>query len=136
MPRSMSSTRRAAFSLVEVVASVLLVGTLLTAVLTAHRRAAGQYREAERRLEAIGALEGLLEARSGGDAGELMLARGQVPGHPTLQWRSTLRDEPELAPLEAAVLRIEVFDPEHREGAALAWVELIEPSGRGEEGWP
>ncbi|MCA9234856.1 MAG: hypothetical protein KDA44_05270 [Planctomycetales bacterium] len=136
MPRSTWSTRRTGFSLVEVVASVLLVGTLLTAVLTAHRRAAGQYRTAERRLQAITALDGLLEARASGVNGELSLARGKVPGDPRLQWRSTLRDEPGLTPWGAAVLRIEVFDPALRGGETLAFVELIEPSGGRDEGWP
>ena len=89
MPRSTSSLSKQGvrgFSLVEVVASVLLMGTLLTAVLVAHRRAADQLRCAQRRLDAVEVLEMFLELRAAEQHGELSLARGQVPGRDDLQY--------------------------------------------------
>lgn len=128
MARSSCSSRRA-FSLVEVVASVFLVGTLLVAVLVAHRRASEQTRLAHRRLAAVAALDQLLIAREQPDADELQLARGKAPGNNPFSWRSTLRDEPAVADWGAAVLRIELYDPEFEEGQTLAAVELLAPGG-------
>jgi prepilin-type N-terminal cleavage/methylation domain-containing protein len=128
MPHSICS-RRQGFSLVEVVASVFLIGTLLVATLVAHRRAATQTRRAQQRLAAIEALEELLIAREGPDADEYQMARGKVPGENRYHWRSVLRDEPSLAQLGAGVLRIELFDPAIDEGETLASVELLAPDG-------
>jgi type II secretory pathway pseudopilin PulG len=128
MPRLNCSHRRA-FSLVEVVASVLLVGTLLVAVLVAHRRAATQVRSAQRRLDAVAVLDALLEARRKPDSGDLQLARGKAPGSNPFHWRSTLRHETGLDALSAAIVRIELFDPEFDEGRTLASVEILAPSG-------
>jgi type II secretory pathway pseudopilin PulG len=125
----LNSSRRRAFSLVEVVASVLLVGTLLVAVLVAHRRAATQVRSAQRRLDAVTVLDSLLEARRKPDAGDLQLARGKAPGSNAFHWRSTLRHEIALETLGAAIVRIELYDPEFDDGRTLASVEILAPSG-------
>jgi type II secretory pathway pseudopilin PulG len=121
--------RRRAFSLVEVTASVMLVGTLLVAVLVAHRRAITQTRLAQRRLDAVEVLEELLIARQGPDAEDYQLARGKAPGSNPLHWRSTLREEASLVDLGASVLRIELYDPGFKEGETLASVELLAPGG-------
>ena len=121
--------RRRAFSLVEVVASVMLVGTLLVAVLVAHRRAITQTRLAQRRLDAVEVLEALLIARQGPEAEEYQLARGKAPGSNPFLWRSMLRDEAALIELGASVLRIELYDPAFKEGETLASVELLAPGG-------
>lgn len=126
-PSNLSSRR--AFSLVEVVASVFLVGTLLVAVLVAHRRAITQTRLAQRRLDAVETLDQLLTARQGPDAEDYQLARGKAPGENPFHWRSTMRDEPSLADLGAGVLRIELYDPAFKEGETLASVELLAPGG-------
>jgi hypothetical protein len=128
--RPSNSSSRRAFSLVEVTASVFLVGTLLVAVLVAHRRAITQTRLAQRRLDAVEALDQLLVARQGPDAEDYQLARGKAPGGNPFHWRSTLRDEASLAELSASVLRIELYDPAFKEGETLASVELLAPGGR------
>jgi len=115
--------------LVEVVASVFLVGTLLVAVLVAHRRAITQTRLAQRRLDAVETLDQLLIARQGPDAEEYQLARGKAPGENPFHWRSMLRDESSLVELGASVLRIELYDPAFKEGETLAAVELLAPGG-------
>lgn len=130
MPRSTSSSRRA-FSLVEVVASLFLVGTLLVAVLVAHRRAASQTRLAQRRLDAAAVLDALLAARRQPDAGELQLARGKAPGDNPFHWRSTLRHEPSLDAFGAGILRIELYEPEYQSSQTLAFVELVAPGASG-----
>jgi hypothetical protein len=127
--RPLNFSNRRAFSLVEVVASVFLVGTLLVAVLVAHRRAITQTRLAQRRLDAVETLDQLLIARQGPDAEDYQLARGKAPGQNPFLWRSTMRDEPSLVELGAGVLRIELYDPAFKEGETLASVELLAPGG-------
>ena len=127
--RHSNFSRRRAFSLVEVVASVMLVGTLLVAVLVAHRRAITQTRLAQRRLDAVEVLDQLLIARQGPDAEDYQLARGKAPGPNPFLWRSMLRDEASLVELSASVLRIELYDPAFKEGETLASVELLAPGG-------
>lgn len=124
-----SYLRRPAFSLVEVVASVFLVGTLMVATLVSYRRAATQTRLAQHRLSAVEALEELLVAREGNHADEFQLARGKAPGSNPYHWRSSLREETSLAQLGASVLRIELYDPDFKEGETLAAVELLAPGG-------
>lgn len=127
--RPSNFSNRRAFSLVEVTASVFLVGTLLVAVLVAHRRAITQTRLAQRRLDAVETLDRLLIARQGPDAEEYQMARGKAPGEGPFYWRSSMRDEPALADLGAGVLRIELYDPAFKEGETLASVELLAPGG-------
>jgi len=127
--RPLSCSRREAFSLVEVIASIFLVGTLMVAVLVAHRRAAGQTRLAQRRLAAIEVLDALLAARQQPGTEELQLARGKAPGANPYLWRSSLRDDAALAPLGAGVLRIELYDPAFKGGETVAAVELLAPGG-------
>lgn len=128
MPPSPCS-RRPSFSLVEVVASLFLVGTILVAVLVAHNRAAGQTRSAQRRLSAIAALDGFLKARLQPDADHLQLPTGKLPGENPYNWRSALRYDPALDQLDAAILRIELYDPTFKDGQTLADVELLAPGG-------
>jgi hypothetical protein len=118
---------------VEVVASVLLVGTLLVGILIAHRRAASQTRLAYKRLEAIRALDALLTARQQQSAPELQLARGKPPGNNPFYWRSSLREEPALVALEASILRVELYDPDYLKGETLASVELVAPGAAMEQ---
>lgn len=127
MQRCSWSSERGGLTLIEVVVSVLLVGTLLTAVLTAHRRSTSQYRLAERRVRAVAALDRLLLARTSG-APEFMLARGRVPDDSQLEWRCRYRQASLLPALHADIVRIEVYDPALDDGKCLAWAEVVETS--------
>jgi hypothetical protein len=57
------------------------------------------------------------------------LARGKAPGSNPFHWRSTLRRENALETLGAAIVRIELYDPELDDGRTLASVEILAPSG-------
>ncbi len=124
---------RSGFTLIEVVASLLLVGTLLVAVLMAHRRSAHQTRTAEQRLAAIAALDDLLMLRANPSqdaAGEEQLPAGKIPGSNPFQWRTAERHDSAAELLGAVILRMEVFDPNYEQGVTLASVELLVPGIR------
>ena len=122
MPRSKQSPRRDGFSLIEVVASLLLVGTLLVTVLTAHRQNARQTRTAQQRLAAIDVLDGLL-ADSAGTA--LLEPNGKISGDNPFYWRTTVRRDAAAEVLGAMIVRVEVFDPQYEAGESLASVEML-----------
>lgn len=123
------------FSLIEVIASLMLVGTLLVAVLTAHRRNLQQTIRAEKRLAAVTALDALMTERmSPSSEKNDDLPEYQIAGYPDFLWRSHDRYDAAAESLGAVVLRIEVYDPNYKEGQSLAWVELLTSGTRGAGG--
>ena len=122
MLRWKRSLPRDGFSLIEVVASLMLMGTLLVAVLTAHRQNARQTRTAQQRLAAIEVLEGLLADPSGT---ALLEPDGKVPGENSFHWRTSVRRDAAADVLGALIVRVEVFDPDYEEGQSLAYVEML-----------
>ena len=128
-------------TLVEVIFSLVLVGTLMVTLLMAHRRNTDQLALAEKQLVAIDALDQMMGAfykssngqssngqSSDGQASEQPLFEqitGEVPGNPELRWRRFIRNEGTAGGHVAVVLRVEVFAPSFREGKTLADVEVI-----------
>ena len=118
-------------TLVEVIFSLVLVGTLMVTLLLAHRRNTEQLALAGKQLEAIDALDQMMVAfyqPSGGQFSEQPLFEqitGEVPGRPALLWRRFIRNEGTTGGHVAVVMRVEVFAPSFREGKTLADVEVI-----------
>ena len=118
-------------TLVEVIFSLVLVGTLMVTLLMAHRRNTDQLALAEKQLVAIDALDQMMVAfyrPSDGQFPEQPLFEqitGEVPGKPELRWRRFIRNEGTAGGHVAVVLRVEVFAPSFREGKTLADVEVI-----------
>ena len=130
MPRWKQSLQRDGFSLIEVVASLMLVGTLLVTVLTAHRQNARQTRTAQQRLAAIEVLERLL-ADPAGTA--LIEPNGKTSGKNPYSWRTTVSRGAAAEVLGALIVRVEVFDPNYEQGQTLAYVEMLS-GGAGSSG--
>lgn len=125
--RRLSLSAPEAFTLIEVVASLLLVGTLLVAVMTGHRRLVQQARLAQERIAAVEALDELLASAEDSGVNPLVELHGKIPGNNPYMWRTMLRDDTGAAQLGGVIVRIEVFD-ESKEGALpLAAVELLQP---------
>lgn len=135
MKRSISSAPKA-FTLIEVVASLLLVGTLLVAVMTGHRRLVHQARLAQERFAAVEALDDLLAHAENSDANPLVELEGKVPGNNPYAWRTTLRDDTAAAQFGGVIVRIELCAPSKDAGKVLAAVELLQPGGESRRGWP
>lgn len=126
--RSGRASGTTGFSLIEVIASLMLVGTLLVAMLKAHRDSSRQLQLAQRRLGAVELLDQLLVAP---DQFVLQQSTGKVPGENQLYWRTTTRVDRQSDFIGAMIVRVELFDPEYRDAETLASVEMLAPGGRG-----
>jgi hypothetical protein len=98
----------------------------MVAILTAHRRGARQWTDANYRLQALSVLDDFLMLRDEGSDSRLLQPSGKVPGENRFHWRTTLRHEGQAALIGACVVRVELFDPAFREGQMLASVEMLE----------
>lgn len=99
-------------TLVEVLAGLVVLGTLLAAVTVARGRLLRQWAEADRRLQATRALDVLLsEWLSGSPQAVPVTSQGPLVGGAANQvWRTRLMRDPAAAELGAVVVRLEVFD--------------------------
>ena len=125
MPLYNLSSRKA-FSLIEVVASICLLGTLLVTVLVAYRNCSQQVRTAQKRLAALEALDQLLVEYSQPNSELLLESEAKLPGDNPFYWSVSQVDDVNARLLGAGVLRIELFDPEFLDGETLATVEILE----------
>lgn len=118
-------------TLVEVIFSLALVGTLMVTLLIAHRRHTDQLALAEKQLVAIDALDQMMLAfYNDGNAQvptkvRFEQATGEVPGKPKLRWRRFVRNEGTAGGRIAEILRVEVYNSDFLDGKTLADVELI-----------
>lgn len=114
-----------AFTLVEVVASLLLLGTLLVGLLAAHRQHTQQIRAAELRWEAIAAADQLLQSWQTDRAWGSLKPAGRFKGHGKFVWQWTVRTSPELRNVPAAVGRLDVLVADNSQEGPLVSVELL-----------
>src|SRR5688500_5138483 len=103
--------RRRAATLVEVVAGLALMATLLVALLLVHGRSTRQAAAAERRLQAVAAADALLAEWWPSPATFPRSSSGWVDrGGTDFSWRTRLVANGEAERLGAAVVRLEVLD--------------------------
>jgi hypothetical protein len=100
----------------------MLLGTLLVAILVAHRRHVEQIRNAEARLVAVQAADGLLAKWSAEGIWGATRNAGEFEGRPDLTWRWTVIPAPGLSRLGAAVGRLEVVGSD---GSILSQVDML-----------
>jgi type II secretory pathway component PulJ len=112
-------------TLIEVLAGLALLATLLVGVVLASVRQAQQIRAAQRRLLAITALERAiprwLERAEGFPVGE----RGRFAEVTNLEWETRPLEVPEPNVLGLTVARVEVFDAVRQKGAAESRRALV-----------
>ncbi len=124
---SVSSTRssgsRTGATLLEVVAAVAIMGSLLVSVVVAIGQVRRRESESYRRLDAARALDQLLDGWYG-DTRRLPTGRqGPVPDHAGLTW--TITPVSEVEQLDASVVHVDIS--ENSGGGTLASVEVIWP---------
>src|SRR4051812_22873145 len=107
-----------AMTLVEVVAALAMLGTLLVAVLLARAAYVRQAAAADRRLQAIAAADALLAAWHRDPASLPRGGSGVVAGDGQFSWRTRAVANPDAAALGAETLRLEVLD-DRAAGAVL-----------------
>jgi hypothetical protein len=114
--------------LIEVVAGLTLMATVLVASLlsfSAHHR---QRRLAESKLSAVAVADELLNTLSVRRGGFPKAGRGTIPGHPTWFWQTRMVGVAAPARVPLHVIRLEVLEVTP-EGSLLplATVEIVEP---------
>ncbi len=147
-PCNAESARRAGLTLIEVLAGLALMGTILVALVRAKSDSALQWHEANRRLEGIEAAEHLLRrwttpapgmtpgipatSMAGGERSVPLEASGSIEDYPHLRWQTRIVTNPQAEFLGAQVVRLEILRAETlqpaKQDAPLAYVELLVPS--------
>lgn len=119
-------TSRQGLTLIEVVAGIVLLGTLLVTILMAFKAHATQIQAANQRLEAIRQTDRLLmtwmKAESLPGVGE----SDTFPNNPELRWEMVQSESEPLGRLQAEIMRLEVFSTtELQTERPLTSVELL-----------
>ena len=118
-------------TLVEVMAGLVVLGTLLAAVTVARGRFLRQWAEAERRIQATRAVDALLsEWLSGSPQAVPIHSQGPLVGGASNQvWRTQAMRDPAGSELGAIVVRLEVFDAANSRKSTLT-VDFVLPTPR------
>lgn len=116
-------------TLVEVVAGLALLATVLAGLLVAKARLGRQVRVTESRRAAVGAADALLTAWWRDKPRFPRNAAGEVPGHADLLWRTQTVASAQAARLCGQVTRLDVFSaPLGANQTPLVTIELLLPA--------
>lgn len=120
-------------TLIEVVAALAVLGTLLTAILMAEGRCRRQTAGARMRLAACRAVDGLLEQWWASSEKFPRDAEGEIEGQPKLHWKTAVVDNEAVERLGGQVVRLSVFGAEEpwRE-RSLVTVDVVLPQEKPE----
>ena len=97
-------------TLIEVVAGLALLGTLLVGIVLAKVRYTHQWNAADRRVQCAKAADELLTAWWARPGSFPRSAAGDVPGEPDLSWRTAPVGNPAVESLGAVAVRLAVID--------------------------
>ncbi len=112
-------------TLIEVLAGIVLISTLLVTVLVTSGKHTRRIAEAQRQLQAAGALDRLMAQWHASNLPYPGATTGHLPDYPEWFWKSSWRVLPTDNPQwPVQVLRVEVFSPD--EDLPLAQVELLD----------
>ena len=120
--------RRRAFTLLEIIVALALMGSVLVASLLAFSRHRKQLSMAEKRLEATRVADRLVHELTAQQGGLPISSRGAVAGKGDWVWQTSLIGSTSLATVEMRVVRFEIVEL----GAAptpLVTVDLVKPAG-------
>src|SRR5687767_10901659 len=125
-----SSPARPGATLIEVLAGLVLLGTILSSALVARGRFQRQWRMAEDKLAAVRAADELVSEWIAAPAGAAPVpGEGAVPHASDLRWRASLLRDPYAQRLGARVARLEILGARSGSRAVLATVEfLLQPT--------
>ena len=115
--------RRRGLTLIEVVAALALMATLLVAVLTIKAGLTRRRAAADRQLRAAAAADGLLTAWWGDPESFPVNRSGPVPADPALAWSTRPLPNPAAARLGGRVVRLDVRDA----AAVVVSVDVLLP---------
>jgi type II secretory pathway pseudopilin PulG len=113
-------------TLIEVLAGLVILGTLLVSIAAARGRFARQWVEADRRLAAVRAADAMLAQWMAGAPQNIPVqGHGELPGVAKCGWRTNAVAGPGAEELRAVVVRLEVFDQTARTREPLFHVDFL-----------
>jgi prepilin-type N-terminal cleavage/methylation domain-containing protein len=134
LTRRFNNSRSRGLTLIEVVASLALLGTLLVTILMARQRYTRQWNLAVSKAEAVDVADQMLTQWWNNPQTLPHEGRGDVAGHSDLTWRTRTINSQEADALNARIVRLEVLPrstPQGRAGRAqdmpLAVVDILLP---------
>jgi prepilin-type N-terminal cleavage/methylation domain-containing protein len=115
------SRPRPGVTLIEILAGLVILGTLLVSIAIARGRFLRQIAEADRRLTAIHSADALLAAWMSGPAQNVPLAaQGALDQTQNFTWRTRVIRNPDATRVDAMLVRLEVFDRSTAAANAMA----------------
>ena len=121
-----STTHRPGATLIELLAGLVILGTLLVSIAAARGRFARQWVEADRRLSAVRAADKMLgQWMAGAEQNIPVQGQGDLPGVTKCTWRTREIRSQGAEELRARVVRLEVFDRTSRSRDPLFYVEFL-----------
>jgi prepilin-type N-terminal cleavage/methylation domain-containing protein len=114
MPRRRHTARdirRGGMTLIELLAGLVVLGTVLASVAVARGRFMRQWADADRKLLVTRAADAMLENWMIDPTRRVPLhGQGPLAGAPECDWQTAVLNEPESATLGAMTIRLSVFD--------------------------
>lgn len=129
--------RPAGLTLIEVVASIVLLATVLTGMVIAKSRHTRQLALSQRISAAVRAADELIATWHLSSEGVPVDQTGSIAGDHLLQWRTRLVAGHELEAWRASVVRVELMDANHQatdasmEAKPLVSVDIVVPEVQG-----
>ncbi len=120
------TSRHHGLTLIEVVASLAILGSLLVAILQARGRSIQQWSAANRRIEAVAVADALLSQWWQKPEALPHQGTGQIAGDSRLAWRTRLMEEKSLEEFGLEKVRLEIMDQDAKEpNDPLVTVDLV-----------
>lgn len=127
--RSRRANVHPAFTLVEVIAGIALLGTLLAGLMLSFSAHVRQYQAARLRIQAIEKLDRQLELWYADDGTLPIDSEGPLSSQPPLTWRTLTVRSPQAERLNSVIVRVEVRRPERADSSPpVVAVELLHPA--------
>jgi hypothetical protein len=124
-PSSIRSRRGT--TLIEVLAGLLVLGTLLVSVAMARARFMRQAADAERSIRATRAADALLATWLTGSTPSVPApAEGPLQDTPDFVWRTRVIRDPAAARLDAVIVRFEVFNRLSESASPVLAIDLLQ----------
>jgi len=110
-PRTSRAKSRRGTTLIEVLAGLVVLGTLLASMAVARGRFMRQWADADRRLQAVHGADALLARWLASPASHVPApSSGALDGAPGFTWRTTVMRDRGATSLGAFIVRLDVFD--------------------------
>lgn len=120
-------SKQTAMTLLEVIAGLALLASVLGAILVIKARVVRQSRAGAQREEAIAAADGLLRRWFIEPAKFPRMDRGTLPGQPGLSWRTYPVRNPPAEALGGQVVRLEIVSVPMADRPPVVAVEVVVP---------